>query len=168
MGRASCVLMYNLSVTKTMYWRVVPDAIMIVVHTDQTPSDEEWDTYLAEVIERARELRGVLVYSESAGPSAPQRARSNEAYKAAGVQMRTAIMSSSRLVRGVVTALSWTLADKVKSFSTKEFDPAAKYLGLSKEDQLKARVVLKQLARSAGVEIEAFADESGQFNRKYN
>jgi hypothetical protein len=151
-----------------LYWRAIPGVIMIAVHTKANPSDEDWDAYLADVNKHVRDLRGVLVYSESAGPSSSQRARINDSYKTNNIKMRTAIMSGSRLVRGVVTAMSWTLADDIKSFSTTEFDKAMQYLELSEDEILRAKIVLKGLARGAGVEIAAFADESGRFARKYN
>ena len=49
-----------------------------------------------------------------------------------------------------------------------EFTQAIEYLGLvNDDDQMRARVVLKQVARAANVQIDAFADESGQFRKKY-
>jgi hypothetical protein len=159
--------LYTALVAKTLYWQVIPDLVAISVHTNETPSDEDWDRYLGDVIKHVKGLKGILVYSESTGPSAPQRARVNESYKQAGVNIRTAIMSGSRMVRGVVTAMSWTLAENIKAFSTKDFESAVKYLELSNEDQLRTRVMLKQLARGAEIEVAAFADESGQFAKKY-
>ena len=152
---------------KTIYWRVIPDVIVISVHPDIPPSDEEWDSYLDEVVQHVNNVKGILVYSESVGPSAPQRARSNAAFKRANAKVQTAIMTGSRMVRGIVTALNWALGGKVKAFSTTDYAGAIDYLDLTNEEQLKARVVLKQLARSAGVTIGAFADESGTFRRKY-
>jgi hypothetical protein len=159
--------LYTLPVEKSFYWRIIPDLVAVNVLTNVTPSDVDWDVYLEAIKKSVSTLRGVLVYSESAGLSAGQRARANEAYKNASVNSRTAIMSGSRLVRGVVTAMSWTLADNIKAFSTTDFDGAVNYLGFDAEEQLRTRVVLKQLARTANVQIEAFADESGQFRKKY-
>jgi hypothetical protein len=158
---------YTAAVANTLYWRLIPGVIMITVHTKTTPSDEDWDAYLEDVKKQATGIRGVLVYSESAGPTAPQRARISELYKALNIKLRTAIMSGSRLVRGVVTAMSWTLADDIKSFSTTEFDKAVEYLELSEDERLRAKIVLKGLARGASVEVAAFADESGRFAKKY-
>lgn len=160
--------MYTRGVSKSFHWRVVPDLVAINVLHESTPSDEDWDAYLKEIIESIHTLKGVLVYSEFAGPTAPQRARANEIYKAANIDSRTAIMSGSRLVRGVVTAMSWTLADNIKAFPTTDFDGAVRYLGLDAEQQLRTRVLLKQVARAANVSIAAFADESGQFRKKYS
>jgi hypothetical protein len=160
-------VLYTALVAKTLYWQVIPDLLAICVQTNVPPSDEDWDRYLSDVMKHAKGLKGVLVYSESVGPTAPQRARVNESYKNAGVDIRTAIMSGSRMVRGVVTAMSWTLADNIKAFSTKDFEAAVKYLELTNEEQLRTRVMLKQLARGAEIEVAAFADESGQFAKKY-
>jgi hypothetical protein len=150
-----------------MYWRVIPGVVAVAVNTNEAPSDKDWDAYLADVAAQIHTIKGVLAYSESVGPSASQRARVDEAYKSTQVELKTAIMSGSRVVRGVVTALNWALGGKVRAFSTQDFTGAADYLQLDDEEQLKTRVVLKQLARSAGVVVEAFADESGQFNKKY-
>lgn len=156
-----------LDVGKTMYWRVIPGVVVVVVHTDEAPSDADWEAYLQEISDNVEKVRGVLVYTNSAGPSAPQRARSNEAFSKTGADLQTAIMTGSRVVRGMVTALSWALGGKVKAFTTRQFNEAVACLGLDGEDQLKTRVVLKQLARAADLEIDAFADESGQFAKKF-
>jgi hypothetical protein len=151
-----------------MHWRIVPDTVAIVVHGDQAPSDDDWEQYIRDVVANCRTLKGVLVYTGNSGPTAPQRARSSDAFREAGAEINTAIMTSSRLVRGIVTALTWAVGGKVKAFSTMEFNQAAAYLGLDEDGQLRTKIVLKQLARAAGVVIDAFADESGQFQRKYS
>lgn len=150
-----------------MYWRVIPDVVAVSVNTDQNPSDEDWDAYLEEITANVNRIKGVLVYTEKVGPSAPQRARSNAAFAEVGADVKTAIMTGSRMVRGMVTAFSWALGGKVKAFTTLEFSDAVDYLDLDDEEQLKTRVVLKQLARAAEVTVDAFADESGQFRRKF-
>ncbi|KIG12872.1 hypothetical protein DB30_00939 [Enhygromyxa salina] len=151
---------------KTMYWRVVPGVVHIVAHTHDSPTDEDWDAYLADVIANLGEIKGVLVYTLRAGPSASQRARSNEAFSRAGVEVQTVIMTASRVTQGIVTALSWAVGAKIKAFSTHDFAGAVACLGLDMEEQIKARVVLKQLARAAEIEIDAFADESGKFRQR--
>ena len=71
------------------------------------------------------------------------------------------------MVRGIVTALSWAAGGNIKAFATTDFKGAVEYLGLNEEEELRTRVVFKQIARSAGLTIQAFADESGTFRRKY-
>jgi hypothetical protein len=151
-----------------MHWRVIPGAVAVLVHTSESPTDQDWDQFLADVTNNLTDIKGVLVYTQAVGPSAPQRARSSAAFSNAGAEIQTAIMTGSRMVRGIVTALTWAVGGKVKAFSTLEFIRATEYLGLEDDDQLRTRVVLKQLARAAGTVIDAFADESGQFNQKYS
>ena len=160
-------MLYTASVPKTMHWRTVPNTVIVSVNTDVAPSDEEWDEYLEEVTQIVHDIKGVLVYTPSVGPTAAQRARSNEAFKASKAQVKTSIMTGSRMVRGIVTALSWAITDKIKAFPTEDFNSAAEFLELTDEEKLRTRVVLKQLARAANVTVDAFADESGQFRRKY-
>jgi hypothetical protein len=150
-----------------MHWRIVPDAIAIVVHSDEAPADDDWDAYIADVAKHVAQINGVLVYSDKVGPSAPQRARSHAAFVKAGKELETVIMTGSRVVRGIVTALNWAVDGKVKAFSTHDFDPAIAVFKLDADQVLKVRVTLKQLARSAGVIVDAFADESGQFRAKF-
>jgi hypothetical protein len=152
-----------------MHWRVVPDVLMVCVNTQVAPSDQEWDAYVDEILKNLPSIKGVLVYSEAVGPSAPQRARASTILGAEGLKkFPTAIMSGSRVVRGIVTALSWAAGEKnMKAFATKDFKGTVEYLGLDADEELKVRVVLKQLARSAGITVEAFADESGTFRQKY-
>lgn len=149
-----------------MHWRLVPGVAQIVVHTDETPSDEEWDACIAEVEEHGSTLKGVLAYTKRTGPTAAQRTKSNAIYERFGDSFKMAIMADSRMVVGIVTAMSWAVGSNVKAFSTKDFEGAADYLGIEGEDRIKVRVVLRQLARAANRDIEAFAEESGRFRRK--
>jgi hypothetical protein len=150
-----------------MHWRIIPGAVAIVVHTDDAPADDDWDAYIADVVKNVADINGVLVYSDKVGPSAPQRARSHTAFVSTGRSLETVIMTGSRVVRGIVTALNWAVDGKVKAFSTHDFDPAIAVFKLDADQVLKVRVTLKQLARSANVTIDAFADESGQFRAKF-
>jgi hypothetical protein len=151
-----------------MHWRVVPDVLMVCVNTQVAPSDSEWDAYIEEIVKNLGRIKGVLVYSEAVGPSAPQRARANATFGKQEIKFPTAIMSGSRVVRGIVTALSWAAGDdNIKAFATTDFKGVMTYLGLDADEELKTRVILKQLARSAGTTVAAFADESGTFRQKY-
>ncbi|PRQ06522.1 hypothetical protein ENSA7_38420 [Enhygromyxa salina] len=149
-----------------MYWRVVPGVVHVVAHTHVAPSDEDWDAYLADVLANLGTIKGALVYTHRVGPSAPQRARSNEAFTRAGAELQTVIMTASRMTQGIVTALSWAMGAKIKAFSTRDFAGAVNCLNLDPEEQIRTRVVLKQLARAAEVEVDAFADESGRFRQR--
>ncbi|NVB37327.1 hypothetical protein G6O69_05755 [Pseudenhygromyxa sp. WMMC2535] len=149
----------------TMYWQAVRGAVHVVVHTPQDPSDEDWQAYLEDVTKHAAKIKGILVYTQRTGPSASQRAASNKAFSETNGDMKVAIMTSSRMTKGIVTALSWVVGGNIKAFSTKDFQGAVASLGLDYEETLHAKVALKTLARAAGISIDAFADESGRYQR---
>lgn len=155
---------------KTLYWRIFPDLLAIVVHTSEPPTDEDYDAFCEELVTAVKQdgIKGMLIYSEEAGPSAAQRSRSSAMLKEAGAaDLKIAIMSGSRLVRGMVTAFSWAMAGNVHAFSTRDFDKALDSFGIPDGERVKIRVGLKQLALTSGTRVEAFADESGKFRQKY-
>lgn len=152
----------------TLYTQVIPGLIGIVVHTNTTPTDEEWDASTADLVAAAGSIKGVLVYSATVGPTTAQRARAGALFKERGHDdVMIVIMSGSRIVRGIVTAFSWTMSGSLKVFSTHDLEGAIASFKMSSEEEIKTRVILKQLAHSGGVKIDAFADESGHFRRKY-
>ena len=138
-----------------MHWQVVPNSVLIVVHpADIVPSDEDWDEYLEDVTPKLGSVKGILVYSTKVGPSVSQRAKSNEAFEP--YELRISIMTGSRMTRGIVTAMTWALGDKVRAFTPSNFEQAADNIGLTHDEKLKARVVLKNLGLEANIDIEAF------------
>jgi hypothetical protein len=157
---------YNRVVPKTMEWRVDP-ALVVAVNTDADPSDADWDAFLKDLVPVVPVLRGMLVYTAGPGPSVSQRARANAVLAKAQANLPIAVMTSSRMARGIVTAFSWAVDRNIKAFAPTDFQGAVDFLGLSPDDQIKTKVVLKQLARTASITIDAFADESGQFRQKY-
>jgi hypothetical protein len=153
---------------KTMHWRIVPGALFVLVHSDIEPSDEDFEAYLADVAKNIDQIRGGLIYTDKVGPSAHQRARSTAVFDSLKkAEFETSIMTGSRLVRGMITAINWAVNGRAKAFSTKDFDGAVGVFKFDPETVLKIRVTLKQLARAADVKIDAFADESGQFQKKF-
>jgi hypothetical protein len=88
-----------------MVQRVRGDLI-VVAHNTDTPSEEEWDRFL-EFFRRAHDIDQVrvLVFTDGAAPNTMQRASFTKTL--AGKQPRIAVLSGSRVVRGVATAISW-------------------------------------------------------------
>lgn len=141
---------------------------MVVVHTNVTPTDEDWDKVMSMILEHGKDTKNLLVYSTDAGPTAAQRARFADTLKKIG-DLRTIVMTNSRLVRGSITAFGWLMSGKVKTVSTTDFDGAVRIFEFdpASDDAIKIRVALKQLARAASQSVDAFADESGRFRQKY-
>lgn len=80
--------------------------LVVCAHNTETPSNAEWDEFL-EIFRHARsisELR-ILVFTDGAAPNTMQRASLTKALD--GKQPRIAVLSGSRVVRGVATAISW-------------------------------------------------------------
>lgn len=99
---------------------------MTMVHTADNPTDEEWDAMLGHF--RARRAERVIVFTDGGGPTTLQRGRLNDALE--GSAVKTAIVSSSQVIRGIVTALSW-FNPGIKSFLPHQAPLALTYLGLA-------------------------------------
>jgi hypothetical protein len=118
-----------------MAWGSV-NAFVVVVHTSEPLSDEEWDGYLQFCLGAGVE-HGVkmsyLAVTEGGAPNTAQRRRFHDLVtpileKHPGF-MRGAIVTPSTFVRGVVTAMS--LVNRVyKAFSHSEMKESYAYLGV--------------------------------------
>jgi len=110
----------------------------VVAHTKKPPSEEEWHDYIMThkaYFERGMSMRFVI-FTEGGAPTATQRqkmtdivaewARSNPDC------IRSAIVTRSSLVRGVVTAISWFLPI-ARAFSPENVEQAFAYLEIPPE-----------------------------------
>ncbi|MFO0587604.1 MAG: hypothetical protein U0441_08695 [Polyangiaceae bacterium] len=115
--------------------------LLIVVHTKEPPTDEEWDEYVSLSVKQVNEggfghrrMSRQLVLTDGGAPSLGQRKRATDAYKqaAAGEPLQTAIaiVSDSAYSRFVTTALS-IVVKGIRSFSGAELDHALVYLGVA-------------------------------------
>lgn len=87
-------------------WSADSIVIVFVVQNDKNPSDDEWDAYVANVTAHLDTPNGAgLAFTDGGAPNSKQRDHMRETL---GVRSpRSAVISDSVLVRGVVTALSW-------------------------------------------------------------
>lgn len=87
----------------------------------QGPETDEWRAYTNDVFELGSTLPGkqisILVVTDGGGPSTVQRTDFVEAM--GEVKVRTAVLSCSTLVRGIVTVFNWFNVQN-KVFSPKE------------------------------------------------
>jgi hypothetical protein len=98
----------------------------ILVHTDKPPSDEEWQDYLRTFGKVPPERLRTIVFTLGGGPSAAQRKLLND--KLNGKATPAAVVSTSAVVRGIVTALAWFNKD-IKAFAPDQTEAAFEYLG---------------------------------------
>src|SRR3954470_8268485 len=93
---------------RTMNHRMTP-SVLYVRHRAQQVSDREWKEMLDDLDEylSTNKVLRILVKTDNAGPNAKQRSALNERVLSKGVSLRVAVMSTSVVVRGIVTAFSW-------------------------------------------------------------
>ncbi len=82
------------------------DDIIVAVHNEEPPADEEWIPYInfANTREGQRVVLSV-VYSDGGVPNASQRQRMFDAKQSRSVP--SVVISSSVVARGIITALGW-------------------------------------------------------------
>jgi hypothetical protein len=134
---------------KTMAYKL-HKRIMILVHAKDAPSDDEWKVYLKDATMSRDTIQGFLVVSEGGGPNTVQRAEMNEALEVEKRGPKTAVVTVSRIGRGIVTALSW-FNPGIKAFSTINVPAALDYLGMPKPDHDGLLLELKRLKSELGI-----------------
>jgi hypothetical protein len=98
---------------------------LIVVHTAVVPSEEDWRRMVDHAYAQPT-LRGTLVVSPGAKPTPTMRSDIRDLHEHFGT--KTAVITSSVVSKGVMTALSW-FNIPIKGFSPDELDEALSYLG---------------------------------------
>lgn len=102
----------------------------IAVHTPSPPSDEDFEGWLDEIA-RCRAKTIIVVAGASPGPNTLQRKTMIARIKDAGLVPATAVLTSSAIARGVVTAVNWFNAYPVRGFATEDIAGAMKFLELN-------------------------------------
>lgn len=123
---------------------------LLVVHGARPASAPEWNRYLAEFI--LPSLSGVLIVVDSsyAGPTALQRAQATDAAKQAGIFPPIAVVTGSRMHRGIVTVVSWMQRGNLVAFSPRELSSAMDFVGIEPARRGVALSRVHELARRVG------------------
>lgn len=111
---------------RRMAFRVV-DQVLVLVHAEQDPSDDEWMEYVLEIKRQGTLLLPQVVFTAGGRPNSVQRKMLTDVL--AGRGMKVAVLSVSTMVRGVVTAISWFNRD-IRAFDPSELHRALDYLGV--------------------------------------
>lgn len=125
----------------------VSDQLIVAVYSAKTPEDDEWKQYL-EVLSTLEGDQSMLVLSAGGGPNTLQR-RDLEAVTKRH-DGRVAVVTTSRMARGIVTALSW-LGTKIKAFDPRSLDDAMTFLELDEALRASALARARDLATQMGV-----------------
>jgi hypothetical protein len=108
---------------KTMLHEV-RGGVMVTVHGDLPIADAEWDAFLA-AAGAAPRLTACLISADRQGPNARQRAKL--ATLPQMYPLPKAVVTTSVVVRGIVTATSW-LGTNIRAFAPHRIDDAFDYL----------------------------------------
>lgn len=131
-----------------MSWRRI-GRLVVTVHTDAAPDDEEWAGYVALVRDRLPpETHRVLVVSAGGGPNIKQRKMMVDALN--GSRVPVAILSSSLVMRGTGIAISW-FNPSLKVFGPEAFDAAVEHLGLTPSERVESARVIRELEVGLGL-----------------
>jgi hypothetical protein len=116
-------------------FRVLQD-VVIIVHGADPPSNEEWEAWLNYYVQEAAEDRlPIYVVTEGGGPDVNQRDSLNRRFSK--IKPRAAVVTSSRVARGIITALQWVGQIDLKGFAPEKRHEALVFLGV-RPDMLKA------------------------------
>jgi hypothetical protein len=119
--------------------------LMILYQTKRTPTDAEWDTYLAAIEGPSKtNLLRCLVITEGGHPTQAQRERMTGIVDSK--RTRTAVISPATAVRFVVSVLALVNRD-IKAFSPKEYHAACSHIGLARAEHANVEVVVGRLRR---------------------
>lgn len=130
---------------KTLAFGKVAGCIVFV--SGKYPLDNgEWDAYArflrAELVPHAH--NSGLIFTEGSGPTASQRQLLNEVLAPVVHNLKAAVMTSSALARGIVTAMSW-IYPVYKAFSPSETDEAIQFLGVPQHSAPAVKQLLHKL-----------------------
>ncbi len=122
--------------------------VIISVYNEHSPTDEEHRELVAVLKSLDHERMRSLVFTKGGAPSAAQRRELNDAL--GGKQFLTAVVSDARIVKGVVTAMSW-FNSAIKAFSMQELDAALEYLDVPRFQFDQVRREARRLYLQLGV-----------------
>ncbi len=116
-------------------------SLIVSAHDSDAPTDAEWDAMLSLI----RGATGALVYTSGGGPNSAQRKRAAERGLTA---LRSAVLTTSTMARGVVTALSWLGATDTRAFGPEQVEEALAFLNVPAAERKEVTATLELLRKS--------------------
>ena len=151
--RAVRVVAFHVMRRVTIADDLVAGTTLVVVHNPDPPAPTEWTLHCEGIAERRAEIRGVVVLAHGPGPNARQRHELAEAW--AGTPPPVAVMTRSTIVRGVLTALNWFMANRLEPFSEYDFAGAFAYVRVPEGQRAHVLASMRKLAAALGVTVAA-------------
>jgi hypothetical protein len=118
----------------------------LYVCSKHPPNEAEWNEYIDFLKIRLEPgMRPTsIVLSDGAGPGASQRQQLNEVISPYVDYLRVAVVTTSPVARGIVTALSW-FSPVYRAFSPKDIDDALSFLDIGDPDAPLIKSLLTEL-----------------------
>lgn len=91
-----------------------------------------------------------LIVTHDAGPNSAQRQQLHQVATAKGATLRVAVLSSSKLVRGMVTAFSWMGTLQIRSLEPDDYAGALAYLQATHISPADAARVFDEIGAEVG------------------
>jgi hypothetical protein len=123
--------------------------ICVVVHSAKAPSEDEWEEYMRAVRQNEQNLPRVrtIVFTDGGGPNSAQRKAINDFLR--GRQTPVVLASTSPVVRGITTALSW-FNPLVKSVAPDDLEGALRHLGVQPYHRTRVLQEMRKLRAELG------------------
>ncbi len=118
---------------QTMAFSLFKRSLFLVLHTKDNPTEEEWNEYIKFTEQHMKQIQSTMILTEGGGPNATQRGLLNDLIEGNKLKQKISVVTLSRMVRGIVTALSW-FNPNIKAFSTIQVPSALEYLEVPKAD----------------------------------
>jgi hypothetical protein len=125
-------------------------SLVVAVYTNESPTNDEWLHYL-EIMRTLAPGYRMIIFSAGGGPTTMQR-RDLELLTLGqdGAKERVAVVTLSRLARGIVTAISW-FNREIRAFDPSHRDEATEFLKLTKAEGLAVLRLARSMAKELGV-----------------
>ncbi len=130
-----------------MRYDISPGGVLVQIH-DSSPSDAEWTQLLTYMLKNRERIRYVLAISRGNGsPSSKQRERLAETLRSFPPQLPFALLTDSRIARGVLTALNWMTgrAKYTAVFGPDELGRALIFFGVGEAETLATRQLVARI-----------------------
>jgi hypothetical protein len=134
-----------------MAWSTVDD-LFLVVHDEHAPADLEWHAWLREYGASLTSVRALIIYSTGGAPTTGQRKALLAVLGRFVKSPTTVVLTSSALVRGVVTAVSWFVREglRARPFALDDEDRAFAFLAIDAGTAARVRAEKNRLADTLG------------------
>ncbi len=132
---------------EAIVYDTTPGGVMVQIHYG-APSDEEWNAVVDHLEDCLPRLIGVLAIAVGeSGPNTVQRARLNAVLEKMPEETHFALLSDSRVTRGILTAINWLSGRQRQShvFSADDLEGALETLRLTPAQAQEVRAAVVRL-----------------------